>query len=415
MKAACLAVAVLFSCDAWAQMDLKVTPGKVTLAPGQSITFEAKRGNTAVMPTVTSTPASVGSWTPSVSAAGVLTAPTSMPAGVEHARVELAFVEGGQTVNVQVDLVSDNDPDWEARAVVGYHQAGASGADFTQNFFLDFFIMRGLGNQSKVYDSRVNLWGNARIASVPQQLTIPVSQFVTQFAQQAGNVKVNELAQSVGFETGLEFRVKNFGQGQRIRMLGAIGSIGAQGTFDTPLQQVRVYERPGADTPQRAEFDRRFPGVTTDYVALAPPQRERFFRQWWIGGRLTSFNLNAPYAAPATYAVTFGQDESITGGQWDGMVGRVDVFYPLPIGKEDGRFRFLYLFGTGNFRLAKANDSTPLFLKDVTPADHNAPAEGKVPVFDPRVTVVTVPATRDTYRIGAGIDLVHMIRAWAAN
>jgi len=38
-------------------------------------------------------------------------------------------------------------------------------ADFAQNFFFDFFIMRRMGNREKLCDSRFSLCGNVRVAS----------------------------------------------------------------------------------------------------------------------------------------------------------------------------------------------------------------------------------------------------------
>src|SRR5262249_54070687 len=95
-------------------------------------------------------------------------------------------------------------PDWESRAIVGWHQAGASSADSTQNLFFDFFVARPLGTEGTVYDNKYSFWGQVRVASSPQQRTIPLSQFAAGFAEQLGSVPVNELAQSAEFLTGLE-------------------------------------------------------------------------------------------------------------------------------------------------------------------------------------------------------------------
>src|SRR6266849_967885 len=90
--------------------------------------------------------------------------------------------------------------DWEARAIVGYHQAGASSANFTQNFFFDFFFMRTLSSKH-LWEGQWNLWGDVRIASSPQQITTGVGTFVSNFATQVSNLPVNQLAQSADFQT----------------------------------------------------------------------------------------------------------------------------------------------------------------------------------------------------------------------
>ena len=48
--------------------------------------------------------------------------------------------------------------EWESRAIIGWHQAGASSADSDQNLFFDFFVARPFGGGA-VYDSSFNLWG----------------------------------------------------------------------------------------------------------------------------------------------------------------------------------------------------------------------------------------------------------------
>src|SRR5712692_4043629 len=96
--------------------------------------------------------------------------------------------------------------DWEARAIVGYHQAGASSTNFTQNFFFDFFIMRALSSHHLWGDppgdlshGRWNLWGDVQIASFPQQVTTgagTVGALASNFATQVSNLPVNQMAQS---------------------------------------------------------------------------------------------------------------------------------------------------------------------------------------------------------------------------
>src|SRR5271154_6264504 len=63
---------------------------------------------------------------------------------------------------------------WEARSVLGFQQAAASSADSRQSFFFDFFIERGL-SQISAANARFLLWGNVRVASVPQQVSSALS------------------------------------------------------------------------------------------------------------------------------------------------------------------------------------------------------------------------------------------------
>jgi hypothetical protein len=302
----------------------------------------------------------------------------------------------------------EKDDEWESRAVAGYHQAGASSADFAQNFFFDFFIIRGLGSGEHVFDNRSNLWGNVRIASAPQQAAtgeMRVSDFAANPQGAAGNLKVNQLAQSAEFQVGLEFKTRLFRQGNRRRMLGFILFGGASGVFTQPALSGEVFGVPGPGDQQSALFQQRYPNAKgAPFVGFVPPDRQRFYRFYGAGLRLTTFELDKPYAPPATWTLTLGQDESITGGILRGLVARIDVFYSLPVGKADGRFKFLFLFGTANLRLNRDAGDAPLILQKA--AD--------VPLSDGRVAIVTSRSTRDTYRIGLGIDMVNLLRSWNA-
>ena len=136
-----------------------------------------------------------------------------------------------------------------------------------------------------------------------------------------------------------------------------------------------------------------------EFVGFVPPDRERFYRQYGGGLRISTFELNRPYAPPATYMITFGRDQLITEGTYKGVVARADVFYPLPIGKKDGKFQFLFLFGTANLRINKPANLDVLALEPMVKEDGKTPS---VNLFDPRVLVISRPSARDTYRIGVG-------------
>ena len=335
--------------------------------------------------------------------------PPTPPAAPAAAAPKPASAPAPTPANPPLD--ADKEGEWEARAVLGFHQAGASSAESDQNYFFDFYIMRGLGNHAKVYDSRVNVWGNVRIASAPQQVDSSVANFVANFSTAAGSLKVNELAQSGEFLTGLGLRMKNWKQGDRIRMLEAVGFWGANGAFSEPGSRSQIYKVPAAGTPQRGVFERNFGedirrltgGAIPEYVGFVPPDRERFYRQYGFGMRLSTFELARPYSPPATYMFTLGRDQLITEGVYKDVVARADVFYPLPIGKEDGRFKFLFLFGTANLRLTKPKPLDVIALE---------PGGSAVQLYSPNVAVISRPSSRDTYRIGMGVDFVNLLNSW---
>lgn len=292
---------------------------------------------------------------------------------------------------------------WDSRAIVGYHQAGAASAKFTQNFFFDFFIMRGLSSED-LWEGRWNAWGDVRIASAPQQVTAGVGTFAGTFATQVSNLPVNQLAQSADFQTGIEYRLHTWKPSGAYRMAGIIGYFGALGTFEPPDAQMQIFDVPSKSSTQYPAFVAQFPSAANaKYVGFVPPDRARFYRSYGLGVRLTTFDKDQTLAPPATYAFSLGQDELITAGAFSSVVGKIDVFYPLPVSGNDGAYKFIFLFGTVNFRLSKAI-SLPTF------ALQNPNANGTVvQPYDPYLAVITVPSTRDTYRFGAGVDLLNLI------
>jgi hypothetical protein len=305
---------------------------------------------------------------------------------------------------------SDATGDWEARAIAGYHQAGAASAKFTQNFFFDFFIMRAL-SEKHLWESNWNLWGDVRIASAPQQVTSGVATFAGDFATQIGKVPVNQLAESANFQTGLEYRLHTWSTGSatkgKKRMAGLAGYFGAMGVFSPPDAQMQIYNVPDKMSQQYAAFAQQYPtAANAKYVGFVPPNRERLYRSYGAGIRITTFNTDTSVSSPpppATYFFSVGQDESITGGIFRSVVGRFDVFYPLPTSSLGTSKTFLYLFGTANLRLSRAV-SVPTFGLQ----DPNASSTTVQP-YDPNLAIVTVRNTRDTYTIGVGIDLVSLL------
>lgn len=294
--------------------------------------------------------------------------------------------------------------EWESRAIVGYHQAGASSASFTQNFFFDFFVARALSTKP-IWYAPVNLWGDVRVASSPQQITSPVSSFVTGFADQITKVPVNQLAQGADFQSGLEFRLHTWDRANSYRMIGLVPYFGAMGTFQPPSASVQIFDAPSPQSPQYGLFAQDFPSAAkSKYIGFVPPDRDRFYRQYGLGVRITTFDKSSPLNPPATFTFGLGQDESVTGGVLRSVVGRFDVFYPLPLSTSKV-YKFIYLFGTANLRLSSATNLQPLVLQN--PNATSVTVNG----YDPDVAIVSVRSNRDTYRIGVGVDLMALINS----
>jgi len=330
-------------------------------------------------------------------------------------------------------------------AIVGFQQAGASAAPHTQNFFFDFFISRPLPigkspcsgrraaersdssgttatTSDDFYGPRPRWWGNVRVASYPQQVSTNIATFVTNFNQEVGELKVNELAQSAEFVTGFEWRIRetpwaldgNDRDGERqLFALSVFAGGGASGPFE-PKETLSVFEVPAATSPQYADFAAKFPqAAKAQYVGFVNPDRDRFFRQYSIGLRLTTFYTDksgAPYkAAPAMISASIGQNELVTGGRFDGPVARFEAFYPLLIsGSRSERAPIVYLFGAALMRLGSANQTTPFILNPMTDPTAITAARSDM-------AIVSSPTNRDTYMIGAGIDLTQLLRKPASS
>ncbi|HWZ41854.1 MAG TPA: hypothetical protein VNW97_00175, partial [Candidatus Saccharimonadales bacterium] len=146
----------------------------------------------------------------------------------------------------------------ELRAIVGYQQAGASAAKSEQNFFLDFYISRPLAflhDPGDLNPTRLRWWGNVRVASYPQQGDVPVATFASSLITQFGQLKVNQLAQSAEYLSGLEINLLSgkfgfLGKSEETRQqftLSLFGGGGATGPTETS-STLRVFEAPAAGT-----------------------------------------------------------------------------------------------------------------------------------------------------------------------
>jgi hypothetical protein len=287
-------------------------------------------------------------------------------------------------------VVTGQTADTEARAILGLDQTSASAAAPEQKLFFDFFIDRALSAPW------ISLWGDVQIASFPQQISTPIAQF--NLATSVGKLPLNQLAQSGEFTTGIDVHpFKAWTVGEGTRRFGFIFDVGATAPYP-PSSRLSIFAVPVSSSPQYASFIAQYPQAAGNtYIGFLPPDRDQFYRSWSAGFRLTTAYKGRP---AAQYSLTLGQDEQITGGSLHGAVAKFDVFYPLPV-KIHG-YNYLYLFGTANMQLARAQNLTPFVL---------APAPSTVTGSDASVALAVTPSARDLYRIGFGVDAVGMICA----
>jgi hypothetical protein len=278
------------------------------------------------------------------------------------------------------------------RLVAGFEQAGAVSASPVQKAFLDFYFSNPFTSPR---GSRLGIWGDVRFGSSPQQTGAEVQSFPAAAIAQFGQIKVNQLVKSGELLAGLEYRLSGNITGRTT--LHAIAAFGALMPAN-PQDATAIFEKPDQASSSWMQFARQFPQATGDKyqaVAFVTKGRDRFFREYYTGLRFESHYLNAP---PHTVDIVIGQNEAVTGGGLHGAVVRMDAFYPLPSSKVS----FIYLFASGVFKIsARSAAADPLLLQS---------SVGRT-LYDPDVFVATVPGSnRDFYRIGIGLDLLHLFR-----
>lgn len=297
---------------------------------------------------------------------------------------------------------------------MGFEQAGVSAAQSQQNFFMDIYYDRPLGfHPDPDLGPALRSWGNLRISSVPQQISTDVATFAAGFAEQVGQLKVNEVAQAFEFLGGIQFRLKasttKYASSDPVLDPKVQNRVSANlilgGGVITPLSpksSVQLFQVPS----NQPGFFTLYPQATgMQYVAFTLPDRDRFFRQAYGGFRLmTHFIGDSKARPPETFDLTYGFNESVTGGRIRGGVMRLEGFVPLPT----DTMSWVYVFGTGLFKPGtRATISSPFLL--------NAAPSGTLPT-DPGVVVISTPqADRDYYRVGVGMDLVDLVKTMKLN
>jgi hypothetical protein len=317
----------------------------------------------------------------------------------KRATAVIAFLRKGDAAVAQFPYNSLN-----TRAILGFEQAGASSSPSTSKPFLDFFFNAPLR-------SRVSLWGDIRLAVIPQQASA-FGVFPTTAVNQITEANLSNLTQGFDFLVGPEFRLGTGkltwslipGVKQKISAY-IYGAFGAISPLDPKQQEnIQIFVAPATTSPQYEEFQTRFPDAAASgksYIAFTLPERDRFLRQFYGGFRFKThfFNGNGIINRfPAIFDVALGRNEAVTGGRLKHAVLRLEGFYPLPI-KESS---FIYLYGTAMMKIGGGgvNIQKPLFLD--TPGS-------AIGLSSPELFIIPNRQNNsDYYRIGVGIDLMRL-------
>ena len=311
-------------------------------------------------------------------------------------------------------MLEDRPPSLLSRAVVGYEQSGTASAKKSQNWFFDLFVNNTFPIRQKIdpdFGERLRTWTDFRFASVPQSGDVTIGDLSTGPATQISGLKVKDVANVFEFLGGLEYRIggnasllPSFdGQTKQKFSWSLIASAGIT-TPTNSLDSLTVFkvfpDAPGL--PPEAK--------NKEFIAFVQSDRDRFFRQYYLGLRLQTFFFN-PFNMPmqrfpAQFDISIGQNEFVTGGKLKGPVIRIEGYFPLPYENA----KFVNIFGTALLRPGHSNTGIPLILQD-------APAGTVVPAANVFLFEVPQP-NRDYYRVGIGwdfISFVQKLKEWVSN
>lgn len=305
------------------------------------------------------------------------------------------------------------------RAIVGFEQVGGSATDSTQKPFLDFFFGAPIGRQSGGQPHRVQLWGNARIASFPLESDpTALSAFTSGFLNTTSGLKINKIAQGFDFLAGMDIRliplndkpyfslIPGTRQRSSVSFIASFGAITPLSASNNQVQLLAAIPKNAAGDIDPA-FLKLFPEAAgKKNIAFVTPARDRFYRQYYAGVRVKTLFYDRHDRLinqfPAIFDFTFGQNELVTGSLRN--VIRFEGFYPFPI-KEAS---FFYLYGTVTMKVGRGGGKVdlPLFLKNADATASPADLDTLVVSFDKNPVL---RSNRDNYRLGIGINLIELL------
>jgi hypothetical protein len=305
--------------------------------------------------------------------------------------------------------------DFTATFVGGVEESGFSSQGLNTNGFLSAYA------RSPFYNGRLHsaaVWGRVRLLSGPLPSNVNVVAALTNPTGTVTTSNLSNVGQVVDYVVGPELRLwqkdRPNGNTERISFYGGAGAT-------TPLTSNQLQyslAAPPADSQQCFQLVGLYStylanganntrtnctlvnsltrnSVTT--VSFAAEGRSNFLTKYGAGVRLT--NIYPAKGDQAAYAgsvdLSMGQDQSITGGKFQGVVFRIDTVYPLALGSSP----YLYLFGFAAMKTTRNMTSQPIILSTASS------------VTVPSPSVVVLPLTqpdRDFYRFGVGLNITAL-------
>jgi hypothetical protein len=300
----------------------------------------------------------------------------------------------------------------DIRMIIGYEQGAASSLDRKQSLFVDFYFNFPIlvdYRHDNWLKSKLSLWGNIRLTSTPLDIESKIEDITTRagLVSKIKEVKINQVAQAVEFQGGLEFRISR-NRKKKNHSFNFI--LGMNAT--TPISVKESIEIFKISDDVKNEYKKNeITGEVYDYegkeyVALVPPGRDKFFRQYYMGFRLKS-NITQKVKKgdndktetvsrfPATLDLVYGWKDRGTKGFFKGFF-KFELFLPLKLGNNLN----VYLFGSLMFITTKTKLSDHLLLESA-PDGVTYPADNILKIITPEIY-------RDFYRVGIGIDVVNI-------
>lgn len=306
------------------------------------------------------------------------------------------------------------------RLIAGFEQVGASSAVGKTQPFVDLFVNVPLrikdGNR---WPARFSIWSDFRLTSTAIQKFANLSAIASNQIGLGGDGGINDVVQSFKITGGVDIRL--IGESNTINSFFLPGrsslSLILGGGVTSPITgggrtATEIYKIPylnGAVNPDfRALFLRQ--GIELagkSNIAFAIPERDRFVRRYFAGGRLKHYfykDNQRLELSPANLDFTIGQDEAVT-RNFHRPVLTIEGFTPIPFQTVD----YIYVYGGISTKLTRrATSQAPAFFLDAGPQSE---------LSDPTKTIVLSSeqngltlSGRDTYFFGIGIDLFRLFK-----
>jgi hypothetical protein len=285
----------------------------------------------------------------------------------------------------------------------------AASAHGKEKFFVDFYLSQTFplklkrDDQSVVFPLRI--WGDISISSAPQSKEKAIGEMDENWMSKLSDLSLSQITTSAELLFGLELMLKSWGN-ENSKYKGTFGFIMSTGVVKS-LSYVD-------DNPQifkissEEDFKKKYPGENIDgktHVAFVLPERNRFFKQFYLGFRLKTYykKSNTP-ALPSVFDMCWGINEAASGYEghlFRKSVFRLDGFMPLPF-KLPLLNLHVYVFGTIVVNTSKEKVGLPLYLQS---------PDTDVQLHSSEVLKVLFPDTdRDYFRIGLGINLADLFK-----